>query len=144
MFKQLPTPKQVTDAQLVATMEYFNCDMDIELAKLDGDTKTIELIEEQKAEQKVLHKTPVNLADCQIVEQLAVIRLTNEALDNHKESVKQKCSYYDERDIKFNHFILMGEVAQAQGHIVVVGTSSKQTYIMVHSSDFEIIPTQEC
>ncbi len=45
---------------------------------------------------------------------------------------------FDARDIKWNLFYMIGEIAQARGHCIVIGQSSGRVYAMLHSDNFEL------
>ena len=129
-----PTPEEVVEIQLSAVMDEFNFKENLEDSGNDADEITT--INAAIDEVKEIHETPVNLGECRIVNKMALIRLTKECLDD-------KPHWIDDKDIRYNVFYLWGEVSQAPGHICVMAQSGKM-YLMQHTENFEIIPTQEC
>ncbi len=129
-----PTPEEVVDIQLSAVMEEFELKDDLEDPEISIDE--ISAINTSVDKAKEIHETPINLEDCRIVNKMTRIRLTKEALEDDP-------FYIDDEDIEHNMFYLLGEVSQAPTHICVIGQSGKN-YTMLHSGNFEIIPTQEC
>ena len=89
---------------------------------------------EARADYKNNHETPINLSDC-ILPQLTLVRFTNRTT--------RSLHYIDGADFR-NTFILLGDTAQAPGHVTIISQVSMKIYTMIHSEELEVVPPQEC
>lgn len=146
MFNKPLTTHEVVakQADAVSTEYDHNESIKFEEARLPEfrDDEVIAEYQSLSDESNKIHSTPVNLSECTIAEKLCRIRLTTKSLHKYKTASHYKDSI-EQSDLKWNMFYLIGEIAQAPGHIIVLGQSGKN-YIMIHSSEFEVIPPQEC
>lgn len=100
-------------------------------AELEGDIKDIE--EDINTAVKT-HETPINLSDC-AMKQIVLVRFTADEQARWRSIIGSDA----------NHpFILLGEIAQASGHVVISSIMSGKTHSSIHSEVLEVVPTQEC
>ena len=103
-------------------------------AEIQGN---IEDYEEDVEKYKKIHETPICLSEC-VLPQSVLVRF--------KKDVKDTRNYINGEgatDIKYD-FVLLGEVAQASGHVAIISQLSGKVYTMIHVEDLEIVPPQEC
>jgi hypothetical protein len=54
------------------------------------------------------------------------------------ESMKTLKHVFDDKDLRWNFFYMIGEVTQMPGHCIVLGQTLGKMYAMLHSSNFEV------
>ena len=96
--------------------------------------KYIKYLKRKYKESKSIHETPVSINEC-ILPQVCLIRLKSSSVDLYR-------GRFDDEALK-EPFILVGEIIQASGHVIITSLSTQKTYSMIHSNDLEIIPPQE-
>lgn len=96
--------------------------------------KYIKYLKRKYKQSKDIHETPVSLNEC-ILPQVCLIRLKSSSVDLYKDHI-------DGASLN-EPFILVGEIIQAQGHVIITSLATQKTYSMIHSYDLEIIPPQD-
>ena len=126
-------------------IEELEAILKLPISKRDLEESDIEITDEigfQKnklAKHKKNHETPISLTEC-ILPQMARIRVKASSKKHYKENLSHVVT---EEELKWG-FFLLGEVMQAPSHIIVISDISGRTISMLHTDDFELIPTQSC
>lgn len=142
IFQQDPTPQKIVEIKQETQSMIFSLDDSIENIQFQIKHTTdcnliqdlhdeLQLQRNERAELIKVLNAKVNLSDTTLEGSLITLNLTQDAKDDY--------SYiFDEKDLKSNMFVYMGEFKHAPHHVMVIGMSSGRIYPMLHSDMFEI------
>ena len=124
----------IVATQEAAVSTEFSCRE--QLKRPNIESHTTELYTEMLEEAIECHSTPIPLDQCKLP-QLVLVRICKKY---------QQDPQYKQRfgEAISRHFVLLGELAQAPNHVIVISTADSKIYSGYHSDIFEIVPTQEC
>ena len=129
-----------TEFQIREAIEEANKQLKLPQMKRTLQESTIE-VEDQLTELKQLLKVntetatiPIPIDTC-VLPKLVLVRFVEEEVNRWIDILGTDAKH---------HFILLGEVAQAPTHVVIVSVVSYKTISMIHAESLEIVPPDEC
>lgn len=97
----------------------------------DATRAKVERIRQAEMERAEAALHPVN-ADRLHLPQLPLVRLASNLANDESYAV-----------LRDRTFVLMGEIAQMEGHVMVIDVRTREIIPIIHSCDLEMIPTSE-